>query len=208
MALIIIPTHAKWKTLKAKHEVETGAVSGIDLGKLLDAYEAKVKTGVQFATANAEAAAELTQKLAAYITKLDKKKVKKDYPGFQRTFMNDYVGAAKAKADDFKRYKADAATYTKELMSFFSAVQRMPLGKTTVADLGKFKSGPLRGLSAVGSSLQGFDLTPIDTRAAKIQQVIDKMPADASTQIIDRLLAAIIKVSEEMAAEAKKMGLT
>lgn len=205
--LIIIPTHTKWKALKKKYDVADGAVSGINVGKALDTYETKEKAGVQYAKANAAAAAELEAVLAKYITKLDKSKVKKDYSGFQRTFLNDYVGAAKEKSEDFKRYAADAETYTKELLKFFASVQRMEPGKTTVDNLSKFKSGPLRGLSAVGSSLKGFDLSEIDKRAAKIQQVIDKLPTNSDQALIDRVLQAIIKTGEEMAAEAKKLGL-
>ena len=31
-----IPTHAEWKALKKKHGIPSGAVSGINLGKVLD----------------------------------------------------------------------------------------------------------------------------------------------------------------------------
>ena len=147
MAFVIIPTHAKWKAFKKDCGVADGAVSGIDLGKALDTYDKSAKTGIQFAIANGEAARKLEGVLANYIQKLDKKKVK-EYAKFQKKFLDDYVGAAKAKADDFKRYSADAETFKKELSSFFSMVQRFPVDGTTEADLQKFKSGPLRGFRA------------------------------------------------------------
>jgi hypothetical protein len=196
MGMILIPTHAKWKTFKKECGVADGAVSGINVGKALDAYDNAVKTGIQYAKANAEAAAKLEGVLATYIQKLDKKKVK-DYAKFQKKFLDDYVGAAKAKAEDFKRYSADAETYKKELASFFSMVQRFPVNGTTDEDLQKFKSGPLRGLSAVGSGLKdaSIDLTPIDKRAADIQKLIEAAKGKG------------VKLAGEIGTEAKKQNL-
>lgn len=112
MPLIIIPSRTKWKALKKECGVPDGAVSGIDVGKALDTYDAAVKTGIQYAKANAEACEKLETTLAAYLKKIDKKKVK-DYAKFEHKFLNDYVGAAKAKGDDFKRYSADRDTFKK-----------------------------------------------------------------------------------------------
>ncbi len=208
MAMIIIPTRAKWKALKKTHEVADGAVSGVDVGKALDTYDAAAKTGIRFALANADAAEKLEKTLATYISKLDKKKVKKDYAKFEKTFLDDYVGAARAKKEDFKRYSADADTFKKELTSFFTAIQHLAPNKTTDAELQKFKSGPLRGLSAVGSGLRdaNVDLTAINKDAADIQKLIDAA-AGKDGAVIEKVREAIVKLAENLAAEAKKQGL-
>ncbi len=208
MPVVIIPSRTKWKALKKTHEVADGAVSGVDLGKALDAYDAAVKAGVRFALANADAAEKLEKTLATYISKLDKKKVKKDYAKFEKTFLDDYVGAAKAKKDDFKRYSADAETFKKELTSFFTAIQKLTPNKTTDAELQKFKSGPLRGLSAVGSGLRdaNVDLSEINKHAADIQKLIDAA-AGKDGAVIEKVREAIVKLAEDLAAEARQQGL-
>lgn len=205
--LILIPTRTKWKAFKKKYDVPDGAVSGIDLGKALDTYENEVKSGIRFALANAAAAEKLEKVLYSYISKMDKKKIK-NFAKFQQEFLDDYLGASKAKAEDFKRYSADRETYKKEVLSFVSMAQRFPPNATTAEDLQKFKSGPLRGLSAVGSGLRdaGVDTGPIDKLAASMQKVIDAAQnADAPT--IERVRASIVNAAAKIGEEAKGQGL-
>jgi hypothetical protein len=206
--LIIIPTRKKWQELKKKHQVADGAVSGVDLGKALDTYEAEAKTGIQFAKVNEAAAEKLEKVLATYISKLDPKKVKKDFNAFKKTFLDDYVGAAHAKKEDFKRYSADLGTYKKELASFFAAIQQLKPGETTSAELQKFKSGPVRGLSAVGSGLRAanVDLTQINAHAATIQQLIDGANGK-SDQEVEQARVDIVEEAKHLAAAAHTQHL-
>lgn len=206
MAVIIIPSHKNWTDLKKLHDVADGAVSGINIGKALDTYHASVKAGARFALPNAEACGKLETVLSTYIGKLDKKKVKKDYAKFEKAFLDNYVGAAHAKKEDFKRYQADADTYRKEIASFFTMVQRMPPQKTTLEDLQKFRSGPLRGLSAVGSGLRDrdIDLTAINKTAGEIQGVIDGLGKNGDPE---KARLDIIALAERMSTEAKHAGV-
>ncbi len=57
---------------------------------------------------------ELETKLHDYITKIDKKNVRK-YAEFEKAFLDDYLGVAHTKKEDAKRYNADIATYQTEL---------------------------------------------------------------------------------------------
>lgn len=206
MATKFVPTHTNWKALKKKHEVSKGAVRGVNVGKLLDAYHRSVKSGVQHSRANSTAAEALEKGLARYISKVEKKDVEKDFSAFKRTFLEDYVGAANFFKEDFKRYKADADTYRKELVKFVHAVTKLKPNATTVDDLNKFKSGPLRGLSAVGSSLK-FDLSDINKVASRIQKIIEKTPAAATPELLEKIRGAISEGTVEIAKAAKKLGL-
>jgi hypothetical protein len=198
-----IPKHSEWKTLKTKYGVATGAVRGVDVGKALDRYwNSNAKTAKE---QHASLAA-LEKTLATYISKLDKKKVKQ-YPAFQKIFLNQYVGEAHKLAEDAKRYYADADTYKKELIKFFTATQRLKTGVTTKNDLEKYKSGPVRGLSALGKSVRKVDLSDIDGWLGTINDAVQKLPSDPSRRELDDFVAATIKTAEQVAKLAKAKGL-
>jgi hypothetical protein len=198
-----IPKHSEWKTLKTKYGAATGAVSGIDVGKALDKYwNSGAKTPKeQYASLEA-----LEKTLAAYISKLDKKKVKQ-YAAFQKVFLDNYVGEAHKLKEDSKRYYADAETYKKELAKFFTATQQLKKGSTTKDQLEKYKSGPVRGLSALGKSVRKVDLSDIDGWLGTINDAVQKLPATPSRSQLDDFVDTTIKTAEKVAELAKAKGL-
>jgi hypothetical protein len=107
----------------------------VDVGKALDTYHNGLGAGVKFAIENSKLAEALEKTLATYISKLDKKKVKKDLPKFQKVFLDHYVAAAASFKEDFKRYAADKDVYKKELTKFFTAVQSLPPDESTDTEL-------------------------------------------------------------------------
>jgi hypothetical protein len=194
-----IPKRSEWKILKTKYGVATGAVSGIDVGKALDSYwnSGAKNAKEQYASLDA-----LEKVLAAYISKLDKKKVKQ-YALFQKAFLDDYVGEAHKLKEDAKRYYADIDTYKKELAKFFTATQRLKTGVTTKDDLEKYKSGPVRGLSALGKSVRKVDISDIDGWLGTINEAVQSLPATPTRQQLDNFVEATIKTAEKVSALAK-----
>jgi hypothetical protein len=194
-----IPKHSEWKTMKTKYGVATGGVSGINVGKALDNYwNSGAKTPKeQYASLEA-----LEKVLAAYISKLDKKKVKQ-YAPFQKAFLDDYVGEAHKLKEDAKRYYADIDTYKKELAKFFTATQQLEKGKTTKNDLEKYKSGPVRGLTALGKSVRKVDISDIDGWLGTINDAVQKLPATPSRQELDDFVDVTIKTAEKISSLAK-----
>src|SRR6266542_1231842 len=201
---ISIPKRSEWKTLKTKYGVATGAVSGVDVGKALDSDWNSGATTPKEQYASPEA---LEKVLPAYIGKLDKKKVKQ-YDPFQKIFLNAYLGEAHKLKEDSKRYYADAETYKKELAKFFSATHQLKKGTTTKNDLEKYKSGPLRGLSALGQSVRKVDLSEIDGWLGTINDNIQKLPATPTRQQLDDFVEVTKKTAEKVAdlAQAQKLA--
>jgi hypothetical protein len=201
---VSIPKRSEWKTLKAKHQVADGAVSGINVGDALDKYWNSGATTAKEQLASLEA---LEIKLNNYMTKLDKKKVKLDYPGFEKEFLNKYLGEAHKLKEDAKRYNANVDLYKKELIKFFTAVQALDKKKTTKAELEKFKSGPVRGLSALGKNVRGADLTHIDSWLGTINDAIQKLPKDTTQKDIETFIDATLKTAEEIKKLAQAQHL-
>lgn len=200
-------TKKEWLALKKKYKVPDGAVSGVQIAKGIEEYWAKSQQSMQRAALlnNITLLDKLEKTFATYISKFPKDKIK-DYPKFQKEFLDNYVNMARALKEDFKRYAADGATYTKELISFFSMVQKLEIDKSTKTDLEAFKSGPMRGLSAVGSSLKGFDLSKIDSECAPINTAIDKL-GDADRNKLNSVIKDIFKAAKNIQKAAKEVGL-
>jgi|SRR5579859_301660 len=199
-----IPKRSEWKVLKTKHEVADGAVSGINVGDSLDKYW---NSGATTPKQQMESLAALETKLSSYISKLPKTKVKKDYDGFQKEFLNKYLGEAHKLKEDAARYNANIDTYKKELVKFFTAVQALHKGKTTKADLDKFRSGPVRGLSALGKNVRGADVTHIDQWLGTIDAAVLKMDNHAPQHDIDGFIDATIKTAEKVKELAEAQHL-
>lgn len=199
----MVPKHSEWKAMKKKYGVADGAVRGIDLGKELDKYwNSKASTPVQ----QLALLEPLEVKLKNYIEKLDKKKVKQ-YDAFVKAYLDGYLGEVHKLAVDNKRYRATAAIYKTELAKFFTAVQKLDKDKTTKNDIEKFKSGPVRGLSAVGSNAKGVKPQEIDGWLGTINEAVQKLPPNPSRVEIETFIEATIKTAEEIAKIAKKQGL-
>jgi hypothetical protein len=198
-----IPKRSEWKTHKTQYGVATGAVSGVDVGKALDTYWNSGATTPKEQYASLEV---LEKVLAAYISKLDKKKVKQ-YPAFQKVFLDKYVGEAHKLKEDSKRYYANTETYKKELAKYFTATQRLKKGVTTKDDLEKYKSGPLRGLSALGKSVRGVDVSEIDGWLGNVNDAVQKLPSNPSRQQLDDFVETTIKTAEKVATLAKAQKL-
>lgn len=196
-----IPTRKDWQAMKKKYGVADGAVRGINVGEELDKYNAATNLKERQV-----AVARLEQKLAAYIGKVDKKSVKQ-FPAFQKDFLDNYVGVAHFFGEDLKRYAADAETYKKELVKFFGAVQKLNKDTSTKADLEAFKSGPMRGLSALGSNARKVDPREIDAALAPVNKAIDKLPDNPSPEALSRLVAGILQQAKAVQVAAKKQQL-
>ena len=181
-----------------------GAVSGINVGDALDKYW---NSGAKTPKEQMASLEILETKLNSYITKLDKKKVKKDYDDFQKVFLNKYLGEAHKMKEDAKRYNANVDIYKKELIKFFTAVQALDKVRSTKTDLDKFRSGPVRGLTALGKSVRGADVTEIDKWLGTIDAAVLKLHADVSRTDIATFIDASIKTAEEIKKLAKAQNL-
>jgi hypothetical protein len=196
-----IPTRKQWQDTKKKYGVPDGAVSGINLGQEIDKYW-KSNTAKE----QAAALTVLETKLNTYITKIDKKKIKQ-YPAFEKDFLNNYLGQAHFMREDLKRYAANAEVYKKELMKFFTAVQKLDKQKSTEGDLQKFRSGPVRGLTAMGKNLKGgYDTRQIDGWLGTMDAAVLKLNKPSQQQIAG-FVDATIKTAGEIQKAAKAQGL-
>jgi hypothetical protein len=206
------PKRTDWQKLKKKYSIPDGAVKGFNVGKELDAFH-KAYDGVKGATApqqRAVIAEGLEKKLATYLTGMSKnKKSYKLYAGFEREFLDDYVGKLNFMKKDLKRYNADREVYQAEIVKFFSAVAKLEANKSKVTKdiLEKFKSGPLRGLSAVGSKAKGVDTKDIDAWLGTINDAVQKLPKDPTRTDLDNFVEATVKTTEEVATLARAQGL-
>jgi hypothetical protein len=198
-----LPKHAEWKKLKKDYGVADGAVKSVNVGKELDKYYAG--TGTTLADQK-KLLEPLGAKLNEYITKLDKKKVKK-YDPFQKIFLDKYLAPVHMALEDIKRYKPNQELYTKELVKFFSVTQKLDPLVTTKDDLDKYRSGMVRGLAAMGSQVRGVDTSKIDTIVKNISDTINTMPKDISRRGIADFIETTIEDAEEIEKLAKKLGL-
>src|SRR5688572_817603 len=109
MPKISIPKHSEWKAVKKKYGVADGATKGVSVGKELDRYWAG---GGTTPAEQAKLLTPLYAKLNDYITKIDKKKVKK-YADFEKDYLKNYLGAVNFLLEDIKRYKPSRDLYKK-----------------------------------------------------------------------------------------------
>jgi hypothetical protein len=201
-----IPNVSKWKELYTLHKAPDGGVT-----KALQTYW---NSGANTPKKYLVAYTALEKSLAAYISKAskDKKKIK-DYPTFEKTFLDKYVGAAHKNRVDTERGMATIKTYQAELVKFMAMVQKFDKKKVTAVDLGKFKSGPARGLSAMASQAryltpeQVKTVTAIRDEIKKVDAIVDKMPADATQKQLSDYVEQIIDIAEEIAKLAKAGAL-
>lgn len=203
MPKISIPKHTEWKAVKKKYGVSDGATKGISVGKELDRYWAGAGTTL---AEQANLLKPLYAKLDAYIKQIDKKKVKK-YAEFEKDFLKNYLGAAHFLLEDIKRYKPTRDLYKKELHKFMSAVQAFDKTKVTKVDLDEFRSGPVRGLSAMGSQVRGADATEIDKLLGVLSTEIPKIPDDASRTDLSAYVDKILKTADKVADLAEDQEL-
>src|SRR5258708_14731973 len=195
-----IPARKDWVVFKKKYGVSDAASSKIKLGEALDAYFKTPAHTLKEQTALLEA---LETKLNTYITTIDKKKVKK-YGEFEKRYLDTSLHVAHLKKEDAKRYNASAAVYKTELSKFFTAVQALSpkmnvKGEATTHlkdELEKFRSGPVRGVTAVGKSVKAVDVRPIDTLLGHIDAGVLALPKTPTDAEIHAFIAATLKTTE------------
>lgn len=203
--VILIPKRADWKKLKTACGVPDGAAKGVNLGDLIDKFH-KAYDAAKTAPERIKALQPLSVQLADYIKKVDKKKVK-DWSKFEHAFVNDYSGAVHAQMEDLKRYNADLEVYAKELLKLFAAATKLKTTGATLAEIQAFKSGPLRGTSAVGRNAKGLDASKIDAVLAPVNTVIDKLPAAAKQDTLDAVVRHVHLAVEKVNELAKEQKL-
>ena len=207
--ILLIPTHTKWKEFKKKWGVPDGAVSGINVGKALDAFHSKEKAGTSRTTlqGNLAACQELEKVLSNFISKLDKKKIK-EYEKFKKAFLDGYAGIVHAKAEDYKRYSADAETYGKEILALCNAATKLKKEGTTLKELQDFRSGPVRGALAVGTGTTGVDTSQIKPLLSTIDNTINsKLTAETPQNMIDTFVASVHAAIEKVHSLAGAQGI-
>lgn len=197
-----IPKRKAWQDLKKKYGVPDGATVGVKVGDELDLYWKSISSPKTIVAA----AARVEEKLATYIKKIDKKKVK-DYPKFEKEFLDNFLAPAHLKGVEMKRMAADKKIIQGELANFFNGVTKLDPAKSSLDDLQKFKSGPLRGLYAVGKSARGVDLRDIDKLCAPLNDGIDKLPKDISQQDLGVFVKKIFTTAKAVQADAKDKGI-
>ena len=200
-----IATRDEWKTFKTKYGVADGAAKGVDLGPELDSYWKIVRAPKTVAKQMFAAREHLEIVFSNYVKALDMKKVKD--PKFQQAFLDNYLGQIHKVNEDAKRYKASAATYKSELGKLATTVMGLKPATVTKDDLEKFKSGPVRGVSAMGKSLAGFDVHAIDALLGQINNAVQKLPPNPDRETLKTFVANTVKVSKAIAQEAINAGL-
>lgn len=202
-----IPKRSEWKALKSKHKVADGAVKGVNVGDALDKYW---NSGAKTAKQQQASLATLETQLNSYITKLDQKKVQKDYAAFEKTFLDKYLGEAHKQKVDAGRYNANADIYKKELVKFFTAVQALNKTSSDATALDKFRSGPVRGVTALGKNVSGVDVAEIDRWLGTIDAAVLAFHADMKRYErtkIEEFVTNTIKTAEEIKKVAKTQDL-
>jgi len=201
-----IPTRKQWLEVKKKFGVADGAVSGVNVGAELDKYWKAI--GTSSGMKGQVAALKLLEpKLASYIGKLDKSKVKK-FADFQKVFLDEYVGQAHYMSQELKRLDGSAQAYKKQLTVFFSAVQKLDKNKTTKSELDVFRQGPVRGLTAAGKQFKGgIDIKDIDELLAPMDNGVLKLPNDATQKQIATFIDSTMKAAQLIGKSAKAKGL-
>ncbi len=203
-----IPTHKEWKTLKQKYGVADGAAKNVNVGKELDAYWS---SGAKTPQAYNTALTKLETALNKYITTIDKKKVKQ-YDAFEKEFLDKFLGAAHKDKEDTKRAMADLKVYQAEIAKFMTMVQKFDADKLAKADVDRFKSGPVRGMSAMSKSVRGLTpdqmkgVTEINGWLKTIEDAVNAMKAPTPKDLKD-FVEATIKTAEKIKDVAKDSGL-
>lgn len=204
-----IPNVSKWKELTTHHGAPDGGVT-----KAMQAYW---NSGANTPKTYLVAYTNLEKALAAYIGKVSKdaklKKKMTDYPTFEKTFLDKFVGAAHTNRLDTERGMAGVATYKAEVVKFMTMVQKLDKAKSTAVDLSRFKSGPARGLSAMASQARGLNTDQVKTVNAiraevqKVDTIVDRMPADANRNQLSGYVTQILAIAEEIRKLAKAGGM-
>src|SRR5258707_10279581 len=110
---VTIPTHKDWVALKLRFKVPAHAVSGVDLGKALDAYHNALSHDLKKNAANAKV---LEGVLAKYIKGIKEAKVEKGkFSAFKSEFTAKYLGMANQAVEEFTAMSGDLAAYTERL---------------------------------------------------------------------------------------------
>lgn len=197
-----IPTRKWWVTQKKAYGVPDGAVKGINIGDLLDKYNNGKTMAVR-----ATAAAALEKGAATYITKIDKKQVKQ-YPAFEKVFLDKVLHPAHAQVKRMELAADGMALYKSTLQKWFQAVQALDPKKTSRQDLQRFVQYS-RGVSSAGQRTNGaVDPTEIDKVLANIDELDDQTdwnhftPDDAAV-----FIGVVKKVANGVRLAAKKQGL-
>ncbi len=199
-----IPTVKEWTELTKKY--------GVPGGTATKAFEAYWNSGASTPKTYKIAYTALEKALVAFIGKVNKKKVK-DYPGFEREFLNKFLGQVHKELVDTERGMATLSTYQAEIAKFMAMAQKLDKQKGTRDDLARFKSGPARGLSAMASrarnltSEQLLVLNKITEVVKGVDTIVDKMPAKTTQTDIAKYIGQIIDIAEEIAALAKNGGI-
>ena len=147
--------------------------------------------------------------LVAYIGKVDKKKVK-DYPGFEKDFLNKFIGQVHKERMDTERGMATLSTYKAEIAKFMSMVQKLNKDKSTKVDLEKFKQGPARGLSAMASRARGLEpeevktLEEITTHIKEVDKIVDTMVAAPDRPVLKKAVEDIVAIAQKIRVTAQK----
>jgi hypothetical protein len=154
--------------------------------------------------------------MAAYISKLSKSKSSqkkiKDYSKFEKTFLDKFLGAAHVNRVDTQRAMAGAQVYKQEIIKFMSGVQQLNKKTATAIELGRFKSGPARGLSAMASKLrnlteeQNTTVTAIRDEVKKVDTIVDGMKKTDGPKEHKAYVKQILAVAEEVRKLAKAGG--
>lgn len=121
--------------------------------------------------------------------------------------MDDYLGCVHAMAVDFKRYQTDVHTYVEELRKFFAALTKLEADKATLSTLQEFNQGPLRGLSAMGKNLSGYELSDIDGLCGKMAQAIGKMSPATPQSTINKFIELAAETGQAIHGLAHKKGI-
>ena len=201
-----IPTRKQWQEVKKKFGVADGAVKGLNVGEELDKYWKAIGTSSGM-KGQVVALGALEPKLAAYIGKLDKSKVKK-FAEFQKKFLDEFVGQAHYMAQELKRLDGSAQAYKKQLTLFFGSVQHLDKAKTTTSDLDTFRQGPVRGVTAAGKTFRGgIDVSDIDGWLGTIDKAVLKMSDKTTQQEIATFIEATMKTAKQIGKAAKEKGL-
>ncbi len=202
-----IPTLSAWKTFRTLHGAPDKNVT-----KALTAYW---NSGADTPKKHLASYTALEKELNTYITKLstsEKKKIK-EYDKFQQAFLDKYLGMAHKNRADTERGMAGVATYKAEVVKFMAMVQKLDKNKTTAVDLGKFKSGPARGLSAMASQARGLNQQQATAANAirdvimGVDNIVDHMPAQPTKTQLSGYVTQITEIAEQVADLAEHAGL-
>ncbi len=203
-----IPTVKEWTTARTKYGAPDTA-GGVTVSKAFAAYWA---SGANTPKKYMVAYVALENALAKYIPKVDKKKIK-DYAGFEKAFLDGFIGKVHKERVDTERGMANLNTYKAEVVKYMTMVQKLDKTKTLAIDLERFKQGPVRGLSAMASRAAGLTteqaavLKKIDLELKKVDYLVDHMGATPTRTQLSGWVTDIIKNAKVIAKIAKEGGI-